>query len=268
VAHDYKVHPTAIVAPEAVIGEGTEIGPYSIVGPKVRLGRGNKVGPHVVIEGRTTVGDENKIFQFASVGSVPQDLKYSGEDSSLIIGDRNLIREYVTLQPGTASGKMETTIGSENLFMVSSHVAHDCIVGDRNVLANSVAVAGHVEIGNGVVLGGLCGIHQFVRIGDLCMLAGGSMVNRDIPPFCTAQGDRALLVGLNLVGLERRGVDSHDMKMLRAIYRRLFEDEGALREKLEVLKGEYRDFELANALFDFISTSRRGVTRAKGRGSD
>jgi UDP-N-acetylglucosamine acyltransferase len=156
------IHSTAVVAPEAEIGDGCSVGPYSVIGPKVKLGNGCRVGSHVVIEGNTTIGDENQIFQFASVGAAPQDLKYHGEDSTLQIGSRNIIREYVTLQPGTEGGGMQTTIGDQNLFMACCHVGHDCRVGHRNVFANSAALAGHVTIGNGVIVGGLSGVHQFV----------------------------------------------------------------------------------------------------------
>ncbi|MCB0340336.1 MAG: acyl-ACP--UDP-N-acetylglucosamine O-acyltransferase, partial [Bdellovibrionales bacterium] len=157
-----EVHPSAIIASGAVLGEGTSVGPYSIIGPNVVIGQNCQIGPHVVIEGFTTLGNDNRVFQFASVGSAPQDLKYKGEQSRLEIGSRNIIREYVTLQPGTAGGGMLSKIGDENLFMVSSHVGHDCRVGDKNVFANGVALAGHVQVGNGVILGGLSAIHQFV----------------------------------------------------------------------------------------------------------
>jgi UDP-N-acetylglucosamine acyltransferase len=267
VGSNCTIHPTAIVAPEAQIGRGTTIGAYSIVGPHVVIGEGNKIGPHVVIEGYTTIGSENTIFQFASVGSAPQDLKYRGEASTLVVGDKNIIREYVTLQPGTAGGEMMTVIGNQNLFMVSSHVAHDCRVGDRNVFANSVAVAGHVEIGNGVILGGLCGIHQFVKIGDLSMLAGGSMINRDVPPYCMVQGNRAYLVGLNLVGLERNGLSNAEVRDLKLIYQRLFKENGVLRDKLVELENEYTHFKFASKLFEFIRASQRGVTRAQSKRS-
>ncbi|MCL4139356.1 UNVERIFIED_CONTAM: hypothetical protein GTU68_039304, partial [Idotea baltica] len=200
-----SIHSTAIIHEGASLGEGTEVGPYSVIGSKVKLGKNNIIKSHVVIEGNTEIGDENTFFQFASVGAAPQDLKFHGEDSKLIIGNKNTIREYVTLQPGTEGGGMLTSIGDQNLFMASSHVGHDCKVGNANVIANSVALAGHVTIHDFVIMGGLSAVHQFVRIGDSSMISGGSMVIKDIPPFSIAQGDRASLVGINKIGLERRG---------------------------------------------------------------
>ena len=202
------IHPTAIIDPAAEIGPEVEIGPYSVIGPHVQLGSQCRIGPHVVIEGHTTLGEQCQISQFASLGAPPQDLKYKGEPSTLVIGRRNVIREYVTLQPGTASGHMTTTIGDENLFMASSHVAHDGIVGNRNVFANSVALGGHVTIGNSVILGGLVGIHQFVRIGDFAFISGGTLVGEDVPPYCFGQfgqTPRGALRGVNTIGLKRAG---------------------------------------------------------------
>jgi UDP-N-acetylglucosamine acyltransferase len=217
-----RIHPTAIVADGAVIGEGTTVGPYSIIGPSVVLGKNNKVGPHVVLEGFTTIGDGNTIFQFASVGAIPQDLKYKGEPSKLTIGDRNIIREYVTLQPGTEGGGMLTSIGDQNLFMANTHVGHDSHVGSRCVVANGAALAGHVTVADGVIIGGLSGIHQFVKLGSVSMIGAGAMVAQDIPPYCMAQGDRASIQGLNRVGLERNGGTREDLAILREIYRIVF----------------------------------------------
>jgi UDP-N-acetylglucosamine acyltransferase len=216
------IHPTAIIADGAVIGEGTTIGAYSIIGPRVVLGRNNKVAPHVVIEGITTIGDENAVFQFASVGAAPQDLKYKGEPSELRIGNRNIIRECVTLQPGTEGGGMLTSIGDQNLFMANTHVGHDSHVGNRCVVANGAALAGHVTVADGVIIGGLSGIHQFVKLGNVAMIGAGAMVAQDIPPYCMAQGDRASIQGLNRVGLERNGGTREDLAILREVYRVVF----------------------------------------------
>ena len=168
-----------------------EIGPYSVIGPEVRVGKGTKIASHVVIQGRTTLGEDNVVFPFASVGTIPQDLKYKGEPSDLLIGNRNTIREYVSLNPGTAGGGMVTRIGDQNLLMMQCHIAHDCILGNRNVIANGATLGGHVTIEDFVIVGGLVGIHQFVRIGTGAILGAGSMVSKDVPPYCNATGDRA-----------------------------------------------------------------------------
>jgi UDP-N-acetylglucosamine acyltransferase len=254
------VHPTAVIAPGAVIGEGSSIGAYSVIGPDVRLGRNCRVGPHVVIEGHTELGDENIVYQFASVGSAPQDLKFKGEPSRLVIGSRNQIREYVTLQPGTSGGGMLTSIGSQNLFMACSHVGHDAHIGEQNIFANSSSLAGHVTVGSFVTIGGLCGIHQFVRLGDHCLLGAGSMVNKDVPPYCIAQGDRAGLAGINRIGLERRGFAHEEVTQLRVLYRHLFMGEGKFAERLEEARRRFSGMPHAAKLLQFVSESARGVT--------
>lgn len=261
------IDPTAIIDPTAVVGEGTTIGPYSIIGPKVVLGRRNVIGPHVVLTGNTKLGDENTVYQFASVGSAPQDLKYRGEDSTLVIGSKNIVREYATLQPGTEGGGGKTVVGDENLFMVSSHVGHDSIVGNQNIFANGTAISGHCVVGNRVTVGGLCGVHQFVRLGDFSFLGAGAMVSLDIPPYCMAQGDRAALVGLNDVGLERAGIPMDEIAALRKVYRGLFlSREGKFRERLEVLLSSEGLGEHASRFLQFIKMSERGVaTLRRGR---
>lgn len=261
-----EIHPTALVAPEAKIGDGSSIGAYSIIGPKVTLGANSKVASHVVIEGNTKAGDGNEFFQFSSIGSRPQDLKYKGEDSVVEIGDRNTIREYVTIQPGTLGGGMRTVLGNGNLLMGSVHIGHDSIVGNSNILANGVAVAGHVRIGNGVTVGGLSGIHQFVQLGDLAFIAAGAMVSQDIPPFCMAQGDRAALVGLNKIGMQRKGLDSAVISEIKRLYRELFVADGPFRQKIEKLTSSVES-EAGRAFLHFIANSERGVAHARG-GSD
>jgi UDP-N-acetylglucosamine acyltransferase len=246
------IHPTAIVAAGAVIGEGTTVGPYSIIGPHVVLGRNNRVAPHVVIEGHTRIGDDNTIYQFASVGAAPQDLKYRGEPSELIIGNRNIVREYVTLQPGTEGGGMLTSIGDQNLFMANTHVGHDSRVGSRCVVANGAALAGHVTVADGVIIGGLSGIHQFVKLGSVAMIGAGAMVAQDIPPYCMAQGDRATIHGLNRVGLERNGGSKDDLAVLREVYRIVFTPSG-VDEKVRVFKDR-----VAHAR-SLVGDNRRGV---------
>lgn len=254
-----KVHSTAIVHERARIGAGVSIGAYSIIGPDVELGEETQIAAHVMICGHTKIGARNRIFSFASIGSEPQDLKFSGENSRLVVGDDNIIREYVTLQPGTAGGGMVTTIGNKNLFMVSSHVGHDSVIGNNNIIANNVALAGHVEVGHFVTVGGLCGVHQFVRLGDHCFIGGGAMVVQDIPPYCLAEGNRAQLYGLNTIGLRRRGFDSQTLRELKNVYRELLIRRGSRRQKLESLL--QREFQTPHALgfLSFIAESQRGV---------
>lgn len=259
---DVQIHPTAIVDPSATIGSGTSVGPYSIIGPRVVLGKNNRIAAHVVLEGNTVIGDENQFFQFCSVGAAPQDLKFRGEDSTLTIGSKNIVREFVTLQPGTSGGGMRTVVGDANLFMANSHLGHDCIMGNGNVIANSAAIAGHVTVGSFTVIGGLAGIHQFVRLGDFCMLGAGIMAPQDIPPFCIAQGDRARLFGVNVIGLERRGVGADEIRSIKLAYRSIFLGKGGMKERVAQARAEYPQSQLVKSLCDFIATAERGVTRA------
>lgn len=256
-----RVHSTAIVHPEAQLDASVEVGPYAVIGAKVRIGAGTRVGPHAVIEGDTTIGAKNRIFQFASVGADPQDLKYAGEPTQLVIGDENLIREFTTLHIGTAGGGGVTRIGNKNLFMAYSHVAHDCVVGNGCVLANSAALAGHVELGDHVILGGLSAVHQYTRIGKHAFIAGGSMVAMDVPPYCTAQGDRAELVGLNTVGLARHGFSEDQIGRVKDAYKILFRSKMGLNEGLSKLKAEHGGHVEIDHLIDFLNASQRGVTR-------
>lgn len=253
------IHPTAIVEPGAELGEGVTIGAYSIVGPHVKLGDRSTVGPHCVISGHTSFEEENEISPFASIGAPPQDLKFKGERSTLVIGKRNKIREFVTLQPGTAAGTMTTTIGDSNLFMANSHVAHDCRVGNNNVFANSVALAGHVSVRNNVILGGMAGIHQFCRVGDFTMISAGSMVAQDIPPYCMVQGDRACLRGLNVIGLERAGMTVEEIAEIKRMYRHLFSRPGRVRERIASLPEELASKPKIKYFLEFISESKRGI---------
>jgi len=256
-----KVHPTALIHPEAKLHESVEVGPYAVIGPKVRIGAGTRIGSHAVIEGRTELGERNRVFQFASVGAVPQDLKYAGEDTELIIGDDNQIREFTTLHIGTNGGGGITRIGNKNLFMAYSHVAHDCRLGDSCVLANSAALAGHVEVGNYVAFGGLSAVHQFTRIGDHAFIAGGAMVAMDVPPYCTAQGDRAELVGLNTVGLARHGFTDDQITRVKDAYKVLFRSKLGLNEAIAKLKAEYGGHAEIDVFLDFVVQSKRGLTR-------
>jgi len=256
-----SVHPTAIVTPGAKLHPTVEVGPYAVIGPRVEIGAGTTVGPHAVIEGRTRLGERNKVFQFASVGAQPQGLKYAGEDSALEIGDENLIREFTTLHKGTTGGGGVTRIGNGNLFMAYAHVAHDCQVGNGCVLANAATLGGHVEVGDHVILGGLAAVHQFTRIGKHAFVAGGAMVVMDVPPFCTAQGDRAELVGVNSIGLARHGYTEEQIGRVKEAYRILFRSKLPLEEAVERLRTELGDQSEIQALLLFVTTSERGLTR-------
>ncbi|HLM45697.1 MAG TPA: acyl-ACP--UDP-N-acetylglucosamine O-acyltransferase [Myxococcaceae bacterium] len=256
-----QVHPTAVVHPGARLHETAEVGPYSVIGEKVTIGAGTRVAPHVVIEGRTTIGERNRIFQFASVGGAPQDLKYAGEDTQLLIGDGNTIRESVTMNIGTVGGGGVTRVGNNNLFMAYSHVAHDCVVGNGCVIANGVALAGHVQLEDSVILGGLSAVHQFTRLGKHAFIAGGSMVVMDVPPYCTAQGDRAELAGLNVVGLQRHGFSEEQIGRIKEAYKILFRSKLQLAEAMDRLKAEMGGQSEIDYLVDFVSQSKRGLTR-------
>jgi len=256
-----SVHSTAIVAPGARLHSTVEVGPYAVIGPQVEIGAGTAVGPHAVIEGRTRIGERNRVFQFASVGAQPQDLKYAGEDSALEIGNENLIREFTTLHKGTAGGGGVTRIGDRNLFMAYSHVAHDCQVGSGCVFANGATLGGHVEVGDHAILGGLAAVHQFTRIGRHAFLAGGTMVVMDIPPFCMAQGDRAELVGVNSIGLARHGYTEEQITRVKEAYRILFRSKLPLEEAVERIRTELGNPTELQVLLGFVTTSQRGLTR-------
>jgi UDP-N-acetylglucosamine acyltransferase len=256
-----QVHPTAVVHPDAQLHETVEVGAFAVIGPKVRIGEGTRVGPHVVIEGRTTLGARNRVFQFSSLGAAPQDLKYGGEDTELVIGDENQIREFTTLHIGTAGGGGVTRVGHRNLFMANSHVAHDCVVGNGCILANSAALGGHVQVEDHVILSGLTAIHQFTRLGRHAFIAGGAMVVMDVPPYCMAQGDRAELVGLNTVGLERHGFSEERISRIKEAYRILFRSKLGVAEALAKMKAELGGHPEIDHLIDFVSQSKRGLTR-------
>jgi UDP-N-acetylglucosamine acyltransferase len=227
------IHPTAIIEPGAQLGLGVQIGAYSVVGPHVELGDGVKVHSHVALAGRTRVGAGCEIFPFSSIGHIPQDKKFGGEESSLTIGEHNVIREHVTMNPGTRDGGMMTTVGSHGLYMVGAHVAHDCHIGDHVILANNATVAGHCIVEDHVILGGLSAVHQFVRIGAYAFVGGMTGVEQDVIPFGMVLGNRASLAGLNIVGLKRQGFEREQIHRLRQAYRLLFSSEGTLAERLE-----------------------------------
>lgn len=257
------IHPTAIVDKGAELGEGVVIGPYSIVGSRVKLADRVVLHSHVVVQGITDIGEDSELFPFSCIGTAPQDLKFHGEESILSIGKRNKIRESVTIQPGTEHGTMKTTVGDDNLFMANSHVGHDCRLGSHLVLANSVALAGHVTVEDGVILGGMAGIHQFTRIGELAFIGAGAMVSLDVPPYCIAQGDRAVIRGLNLIGLRRNGFTASDVSEVKKTFRFLFSrtDDGENYKDriLKISQDTLQNLKIKKFI-DFISQTKRGIT--------
>lgn len=256
-----RIHPTARVAQGAELADGVVVGPYAVIGPRVRLGADTWIGAHAVLDGRTLIGARNRIFPFASVGAIPQDLKYRGEPSTVTIGDANIVREYVSINPGTEGGGMATVIGSGCLFMVSSHVAHDCRLGSSVILANGVALAGHVTVEDHAIVGGLAGVHQFVRLGESALCAAGAMVSKDVPPFCIVAGDRARLFGLNVIGLRRRGFPSDTIRALRRAYRLLFHGGGSRRDHLAAARADLGGVPEVERLVAFVADSTRGICR-------
>jgi UDP-N-acetylglucosamine acyltransferase len=246
------IHPTAVIDPAAGLDDDVIIGPYCVVGRHVRLGKGVELKSHVVVDGRTSIGAGTVVYPFASLGMPPQDLKYHGEPSTLEIGCRNQIREYVTMNPGTEGGGMITRVGDDCLFMMSTHVAHDCVVGNRVILANNATLAGHVTVGDHAIIGGLSAVHQFVRIGAHAMIGGMSGVESDVIPYGLVKGERAFLAGLNIVGLERRGFDREQIKVLRTAYRTLFSDEGTIADRVDSVAKEYTGHDHVGMVIDFI----------------
>ncbi len=255
------IHQTAIIHPSAEIADNVEIGPYSIVGEGSAIGAGTRIGPHVVIGDWTEIGEENQIFQFASIGAPPQDLKFKGEKTTLKVGDRNSIRESVTMHRGTGDGAGETIVGSDNLFMAYTHVAHDCIVGDHVVMANCATLAGHVEVGDYAILGGLSAYHQFVRIGCHVMISGGAISTQDIPPYTIAQGDRATTHGINSIGLSRRGFSKDAVRAIKNAYKLVYRSDMRLEDALEQIDKTYGDVSEVKVFTDFIKGSERGIAR-------
>jgi UDP-N-acetylglucosamine acyltransferase len=251
------IHSSAVIEDGAVLGENVSVGPFAYIGSKVKIGDNTTIASHAVIEGDTSIGKNNRIFPHSAIGTIPQDLKYAGEDVQLVIGDNNTIREFTLLNPGTKGGGSVTRIGNGNLLMGYVHLGHDVILGDNCILANGATLAGHVELGNHVVIGGLTPIHQFVHIGDYAMIGGASALAQDIPPFCLAEGNRATLRGLNLTGL-RRHIEREEINALKAAYKELFEQGNPLQEVAQKLF-ETTDSEKVRSLCEFIRTSKRGI---------
>ncbi len=260
-----SIHPSAIIEQGAEIGEGCKIGPFCHIGAGVRLGEGVRLHSHVALAGDTTIGNETEIWPFASVGSQPQDLKFAGERTRLVIGAHNMIRESVSINPGTVGGGGLTEIGDDCLFMLGTHVGHDCKVGNRVVVANHASLAGHVTVGAGAIIGGLAGIHQFVRIGEGAIIGALSMVVADVIPYGSVIGERPRLAGLNLIGLKRRGMDRADISSLRAAYKTLFSGTGTLRDRAEQLLPEADNAYVENMLGFILSDSDRSFCTPKAK---
>ncbi|HTY02574.1 MAG TPA: acyl-ACP--UDP-N-acetylglucosamine O-acyltransferase [Rhodocyclaceae bacterium] len=255
------IHPTAIVHPSARLGEGVEIGPYSIIGEHVEIGDDTRIGPHVVITGHTRIGRENRIFQFSSVGDIPQDKKYAGEPTRLEIGDRNTIRECCTLNCGTAQDAGVTRVGDDNWIMAYVHVAHDCQVGNNVIFANETQLAGHVQVGDWVILGGFTGVHQFVRIGAHSMTGVGTKLVQDLPPYVMASGYPAEPHGINSEGLKRRGFPEKSVLAVRRAYKTLYKSGLKLDEACAAIAAEADDVPELLPLIDFLRQAGRGIIR-------
>ncbi|MFA5072403.1 MAG: acyl-ACP--UDP-N-acetylglucosamine O-acyltransferase [Nitrospirota bacterium] len=256
-----SIHPTALIHPKAVLADGVEVGPYSVIGEHVTIGKGTKIASHVVVEGWTTIGEGNQIFPFSSLGTPPQDIGYRDEETYLIIGNDNVIRECATIHRATTKEDRETVIGNRNFFMAYSHVAHDCKIGSNIIMANSVALGGHISIGDYAVIGGIVCVHQFVRIGSFSMIGGGSAVSQDIPPYVSAAGNHAQLYGLNLIGLKRRGFTEDAIKNLKKAYKIIFRSGMILEESFQKSLAEMPHSKEVAHFVDFMRTTKRGITR-------
>lgn len=256
-----SIHPTAVVHPNARIAEGVEIGPYTVIGEQVSIGKDTKIASHVLIEGWTTIGERNKIFSFSSIGTPPQDIGYKNEESYLVIGNDNVIRECATIHRATIKEDRKTEIGDKNFLMAYSHVAHDCKLGNNIIMANSVALGGHIVIGDNAILGGIVAVHQFVRIGAYSIIGGQSAVSQDIPPYVSAAGNRAKLYGLNLVGLKRRGFSDVVISTLKKAYKIIFRSGLTQDEAIHKAMEEYPASPEVSTLVNFIRSSKRGITR-------
>ena len=259
------IHPTAIVDPAAQLADGVAVGPYAVIGPHVAIGARTTVGAHCVIEGHTTIGEDNRIFQFASLGAAPQDKKYAGEPTRLVIGHRNTIREFCTFNTGTAQDRGETVIGDDNWIMAYVHIAHDCVVGSQTILANNATLAGHVHVGDWAIIGGLTGVHQFSRIGAHAMAGFASHVSQDVPPFMMVDGNPLAVRGLNTEGLRRRGFSPQRVAGLKQAYRLLYRQgltlEAAVTAMQEMGQAHPEAVQDIALLRDFVAASRRGIAR-------
>jgi UDP-N-acetylglucosamine acyltransferase len=258
------IHPSAIVEAGAEIGSGTRVGAYAYVGPMVRVGAGCVVDEHVVIKGHTTVGDETEIYSHAVLGGVPQDFKYAGTDTRLLIGERNRIREGVTINIGTESGGGVTVLGNDNLLMANAHVAHDCIIGNRVILANNVMLAGHIRIQEGAILNGGCGVHHFTTIGRFAYVGGLSRITRDVPPYTIVEGHPSRVRGVNVIGLKRARFSDDAINAIKDSFKLLFRSDRPMREALAELKVQYPDIEEVQEMIRFMEASDSGRQGRQG----
>jgi UDP-N-acetylglucosamine acyltransferase len=259
------VHPTAIVEKGAQLDASVTVGPYTVIGPHVKVGAGTTIGPHCVVEGHTTIGRDNRIFQFGSIGAANQDKKYQGEPTELVIGDRNTLREFVTLHIGTVQDKAVTRIGDDNWIMAYTHIAHDCVVGSNTTMANNTTLGGHVEIGDWVTVGGLCGIHQFVKVGAHAMLGFQSAVSQDVPPFMLVDGNPLAVRGVNVTGLKRRGFSDARIAAVRRMHKLLYREGRTLEDAKAAIEGLEREAPEAAAdvqlMVAFLAGAGRGIAR-------
>lgn len=260
-----QIHPSAQVDPAAQIGDGVSIGPFTVIGPHVQIGQGTSIGAHCVIEGRTVIGRDNRIFQFSSIGAIPQDKKYAGEPCELHIGDRNTIREFCTFNIGSPGGGGLTRIGHDNWIMAYVHVAHDCMVGDHTIMANATQLGGHVHVGDWVILGGLTGVHQFVRIGAHAMAGFQTRLSQDVPPFVNAVGNPASAQGINAEGLRRRGFSDERIAAVKRMYRLLYRQGLSLadaRAALQAQRGASKESDAdLDLMLGFLDAAERGIVR-------
>jgi len=256
-----NIHPTAIVSPDAHLEEGVEVGPYTIIGADVHIGKNTIIGSHVVVEDHTDIGEDCRIFQFSSLGGAPQDLKFKGEKTRLIVGNHNTIREFVTINRATSADIGVTIIGNHNLLMAYCHVAHNCKLGNHIVMANAATLAGHIHVEDFAIIGGLTGIHQFTRIGAHCIIGGASAVAKDVPPYIMAAGNHAKPYGLNTVGMKRRGFKEETIMALKEAYRLIFRSSLLFTVAIERVKNEVADTSEVRHFIDFIQKSERGIIR-------
>lgn len=255
------IHSTAVVSPSAELGQGVEVRAYATIGPQVKIGRDTVVGEHVVIEGNTEIGERNRIYPFSSIGTPPQDIGYRGEDTRLLIGNDNVIREYVTINRATTKQEWKTVLGNQNYIMAYAHIAHDCYLGDRVIMANVATLGGHITIGDYAILGGLVAVHQFVRIGAYAFLGAKSGIDRDVPPFMMTAGPRARLYGVNRKGLKRMGFSQETIDGLKKAFRIIWRENQRFSEGISQVRREIEPFPELEMLLDFFNGSKRGILR-------
>ncbi len=253
----HSIHPSAIIEDGAQISENVTIGAFCVIGADVSLAHGVTLKSHVVIEGKTSIGENTQVYSFAALGAAPQDLKYSGEKSELIIGANNVIREHVTIHPGTKDGGMKTVVGDNCLIMIGAHIAHDCQVGSYVIMANNATLAGHVHVGDHAILGGLSAYHQFIRIGAHAVIGGMSGVENDVIPYGRVKGERAFLAGLNLIGLERSGVEKSEIRTLQRAFKQLFNDDRSFEQRIESVANDFSEDQYVNEIVEFARKKTR-----------